>query len=395
MFIYILFYLFLILFSSIDFVKINKELKSKLFKIFFVSLVIFVGLRYKMANDWHNYLNYTLYIESLDEILKGNGNYIYLETSIEWGIKILISIINVFFNPENGASLQVLTFIVTLFNYTVLFKLVNREETIRYKFLFISTYIGFTLFREFDILRQSLTFYIFLLSLKYVGVNFKKYSLYNLIGVLFHSSAIIFFPLYWVFKLKFPKILIYILLFFHCFTMFIHFSFVSNILEFLGNYFPELIFVQKIYNYASEFDGGSSLSLVGILYAIYLVFLIINYEDLRNSSMKKNIYVNCFFIFIILNIVFSDSKEIADRFSYFFYFGLSYIFILVLDYFPKVLLKPYIVLVFLFPYIRFTRVISEPKTKSVLVPYRNYFFVTKSDEDKILSNWENKNEEFF
>jgi hypothetical protein len=346
-----------------------------------------------MANDWHNYLNYTRYTESIVEVIKGSGNYIFAETSIEWGIKILISIINMFFNAEDNSSLQFLTFIVTFFNYLVLFRVVKNEETISYKFLFISTYVGFTLFREFDVLRQSLAFYIFLLSINYIGINLKKYLVINLIGVLFHTSAIIFFPLYWILNSRFPKYLIYLLLFLHCLTMFFHFSFVSIILEYLGGYFPELVFVQKIYSYTSETDGGTTLSLVGILYAIYLLFIIINFDELKLGSPKKNILLNCFFIFIIINIVFSDSKEIADRFSYYFYFGLSYVFVLSIEYFPRILKFPYILLVFIFPYVRFTRVISEPKTKSVLVPYRNYLTVQKSEEDEIYANWQDKNEE--
>jgi hypothetical protein len=133
--------------------------------------------------------------------------------------------------------------------------------------------------------------------------------------------------------------------------------------------------------------------LVGILYAIYLLFIIINFDELKLGSPKKNILLNCFFIFIIINIVFSDSKEIADRFSYYFYFGLSYVFVLSIEYFPRILKFPYILLVFIFPYVRFTRVISEPKTKSVLVPYRNYLTVQKSEEDEIYANWQDKNEE--
>ena len=97
--------------------------------------------------------------------------------------------------------------------------------------------------------------------------------------------------------------------------------------------------------------------------------------------------------FIIINILFSDSKEIADRFSYFFYFGLSFVFVFVIDLIPRKLVFPYLILVLIFPYIRFSRIISEPKTKSVIVPYRSYFFVTKAEEDEILTNWNNKYEE--
>lgn len=390
---YIIFYIVLILFSLVDFTNINIKKKNQLLRCLIIILILFVGLRYKVANDWYNYLNLTKQTESLPDLFQGKSSGFSSESSIEIGFRFLVSIINTFFKAENGQSLQVLTFMVSTFSYLVLYKIVKREPTIKYKFLFISTYVGFTIFREFDILRQVLAFYIFLLSIKYIGVNFKKYLLYNFLGFLFHTSALVFLPLYFVFKLNFNRVFVYLLLSLHCISMFYHFSIVGEILEGLSVYFPELIFVQKIYLLSSEFEGGNTLSLVGILYAIYLLLLIINYSDIKSAPKEKRIFINMFLIFIVVNIIFSDSKEIADRFAYFFYFGLAYIFVLVIDYLPKKIILLYISLVCIFPLIRFNRVIAEPKTRSVIVPYRNYFFVQNSDEDEILSNWENKHDE--
>ena len=394
MLVYIIFYFILVLFSSCDFLEIQGKRKDNLYTLFKILLILFVGLRYKVANDWNNYLSLTKQIESIPEMLSGNYFAFANETSIEIGFKLIISIINTFFSAETSNSLQVLTFLITLFCYSVLFKVVKNQEEIKYKFLFISTFVGFTMFREFDILRQSISFYIFLYSVQFIGKDFKKYLGYNILGMFFHTSAVIFLPLYFLFKCNFKKSVIYILLFFHCFTMFVRFSFISEILEFFSGYFPELVFVQKIYTYTTELEGGNSLSLVGVLYAIYLILILMNYQkSYLNIDLKGKIYLNSFFIFIIINIIFSDSKEIADRFSYFFYFGLTFVFVYVIDLLPKKLIFPYLTLVLVFPYIRFTRLIAEPKTKSVIVPYRNYFFVTKADEDEILSNWNNKYEE--
>lgn len=394
MLVYIIFYFILVLFSSCDFLEIQGKRKDNLYTLFKILLILFVGLRYKVANDWNNYLSLTKQIESVPEILSGNYYAFANETSIEIGFKLIISIINTFFNAETSNSLQVLTFLITLFCYSVLFKVVKNQEEIKYKFLFISTFVGFTMFREFDILRQSIAFYLFFYSIQFIGKDFKRYLGYNIFGVFFHTSAVIFFPLYFVFKSNFKKSVLFILLFFHCFTMFIRFSFISEILEFFSGFFPELVFVQKIYNYTSELQGGNSLSLVGVLYAIYLFLILINYQkSYLNINLHGKIFINAFLIFIIVNIIFSDSKEIADRFSYFFYFGLAFVFVFVIDLLPKKLIFPYIILVLVFPYIRFTRIISEPKTKSVIVPYRNYFFVSRADEDEILANWNNKYEE--
>jgi hypothetical protein len=53
----------------------------------------------------------------------------------------------------------------------------------------------------------------------------------------------------------------------------------------------------------------------------------------------------------------------------------------------------YLILLIIFSFIRFDRIISDEKSeaKTVLVPYRNYFFVNQQDESDIYNKWYRKN----
>lgn len=392
---YIFFFSFLFFMSLFNLIKIESfvRIEKLLYFIFWFGLIFFIGFRYKMANDWYNYLIIIQRIEPFWDVLSGNAAGFHAENGIEYGFKILISLSNLVFDPETNSSLQAMTVLISLFCYTVLFYVTYKEDTIKYKFLFLATFISFTMFREFDILRQSISFYIFLLSIKYVNNSFLKFFIVNVFGSLFHISALIFIPFYFVFKIKFSRVFIMFLLLTHLITMINHFSFVTAILESLSIYFPELIFAQKLYLNSTFSELQSTISIVGILYAIYLLLLFVNYEVIDFNNYKLRLFINSFFIFIIINIFFSDAKDIADRFSYYFYFGVAYVFVYVIKFIPKSLYFIYVLLILIFPTIRFSRIISNPMTKSVLVPYRNYFFVTASDEDNILVKWKEKNEE--
>ncbi|OXA81443.1 EpsG family protein [Flavobacterium aquidurense] len=392
---YVLFFSFLFIISLFNLVKIDsfEKIEKLLFFTFWFVVVFFIGFRYKMANDWYNYNNIIISIEPFWDVLSGNATNFQAEKGIEYGFKILISLINMIFDPETSSSLQALTVLVSVFCYTVLFYFTWKEDIITHKFLFLATFLSFTMFREFDILRQSIAFYIFLLSIRYINKSFFKFFFINVIGFFFHVSALIFIPLYFVFKKKFSRAFVLTLLLLHLITMITHFSFVNTILERLSNYFPELIFAQKLYLNSIMVEPQSSISIVGILYAIYLLLLFVNYKKIDFNNYKLRFFINSFFIFIIINIFFSDSKDIADRFSYYFYFGVAFVFVYLIKYIPKMLYFPYVLLILIFPTIRFSRVISNPMTKSVLVPYRNYFFVTPRDEDYLLTKWKEKNEE--
>ena len=390
---YYLFFGFLFCISFFDLIKNDIQSKEKVEKILFfilwLVLIFFIGFRYKMANDWYNYENLVKQVEPLNEVLFGNTPNFRSLQDVEYGFRILLSTVNLFFDPDEG-SLQALTVFVSIFCYTVLLNFTRKQAIIPYKFIFLSVFISLSIFREFDVLRQSIALYIFLLSIKYFNNSFIKYSLLNLVGAMFHVSAIIFIPLYFLFRLKFSRPAIFVILALYMFSMVTRFSIVTSLISFLSNYFPELVLVRKLYFTSFEFETAGSFSVVGVVYGIFLLLLFFNYKKIDFSNYKIRLLINAFFIFIILNFLFSDSKEVADRLSYYFYIGLAFVFVYSIQFIPKTVILPYMILIMAFPAIRFLRVLSNPMTAIVNIPYRNFLFRTPDDDDTILKNWQEK-----
>lgn len=392
---YYIFFSFLFLISFYDLIKndlgVNTKIENLLYIVLWLVLIFFIGFRYKMANDWYNYDSLIKFVEPLNEVLLGKAQNFHSAKGVEFGFLLLCSFVNLFFNPA-GAALQALTACVSIFCYSVLIVVAKRENIIPYKFIFLSIFISLTMFREFDVLRQSIALYMFLMSTKYFNNNFIKYSLLNIVGSLFHISALIFIPLYFIFKIKFSRVFILFLLLFFILSMITHFSFVTVLTDRLSNYFPELVFVQKLYKTSIMTEAGGGLSIVNLLYAMFLILLFFNYRKINFDDYKLRLFINIFLIFIIINVLFSDAKEVADRFSYYFYIGLAFVFVYVIQFIRKDIVIPYVFLIMAFPVIRFSRVMANPLTSTVNLPYRNYFFVTPEDDINLLINWKEKNE---
>jgi len=392
---YYIFFGFLFLISFYDLIKadirFSKRIEDLIYLVLWCALVFFIGFRYKMANDWYNYEGMIRNIEPLNRVVMGDAPFFHSIKGVEFGFMLLCSFINLFFD-SSVAALQALTAIVSIFCYSILIGVTRKETIISHKFIFLSVFISLTMFREFDVLRQSIALYMFLISIKYFNNSFLKYSFLNILGSFFHISALIFIPSYFVFKIKFGRLFILFLLVMYMLSMVIHFSFITEITDRLSNYFPELIFVQKLYKTAMMGEPSGSVSIVGLLYVVFLVLLFFNYRKIAFDNYKIRLFINVFLVFILINILFSDAKEIADRFSYYFYIGLAFVFVYVIQFIRKDIVIPYIVLIMGFPALRFSRVMVNPETASVNIPYRNYFFVTPDDDINILINWKAKNE---
>ncbi len=392
---YYIFFCFLFFISFYDLIKtdikFSKKIEDLLYIVLWLALVFFIGFRYKLANDWYNYEGLINNIEPLNQVVLGNAPFFHDSKGIEFGFKLLCSMVNLFFSPSGGAF-QALTAVVSVFCYSILISVTRKEDSIPYKFIFLSIFISLTMFREFDVLRQSIALYIFLISIKYLNNNFLKYFFINILGSFFHISALIFIPFYFVFKMKFHRLFILILLIIYVLSMVVHFSFVTAFTDRLSTYFPELIFVQKLYATSIMGEPSGSISIVGLVYVIFLVLLFFNYNKIDFGNYKIRFFINVFLVFILINILFSDAKEVADRFSYYFYIGLAFVFVYLIQFIRKDIVVTYIVLIMAFPFIRFSRIMANPEAKSVNTPYRNYFFITPEDDIRLLINWKEKNE---
>jgi hypothetical protein len=238
-------------------------LKASFFLIF-----LFLALRYNFGNDYPGYLN-TFNLISKDNKIDYFDNYYRVE--IGW----------VFLNRLfRGLGFFAMTAVLALFNCVIYYRFIKKYVPIKYYWLAIFLYVftpGFMLIPSSG-MRQSLAIVIFLFSFDYL--HDKKAIRYFLcIGLasLFHSSAIILLPVYFLaifnWKINIGVVIIFILLFV---SMFLYSNFLSPLLtQFINSNFERY----KVYQEEGHIATG-----LGVLYSFALVILTLYYERFQNRE---------------------------------------------------------------------------------------------------------------
>lgn len=167
----------------------QKKGKKGLAFIAFLILFILAAIRYQIGAD------YTMY-EAIYNAIRANVSNLRIDISTILLDKLLIFI---------GLSPQ-WYFVITAFigNYIVLKTITSESSKISLSFFI---YICGTLyFSSYNTTRQCLAIVIFYYSLRYIKEqNPKKYIMLNIIGALFHTSAVVFIPFYFIAKNDFKK----------------------------------------------------------------------------------------------------------------------------------------------------------------------------------------------
>lgn len=302
MLIYVIIFMVLILLSMIN-IYISKEKLKSFYIIFGVFITFFTALRDNLGgSDYYVYKEYFNNIPNIFNI----QNYSYF-IKYEIGYEYFNSLIKYFTDNYIG-----LFFIISVTTVPVILSL--NYKYCRYPFFTLSFYMYKTFFyTNFIAMRQSIALTIFLIALKYIiNGNLKKYTICILTASLFHSSAIVLFPLYFVRKIKLYKLnIINIILIGICILIFS--NSIINLLEIILNI---LGFSNEVINKISNIEStvGLNLHVVEILF-IYYIFR----GRYKMNNEEDKIILNIFIIFFIFTIGFS-MHVIFIRISMYFYF---------------------------------------------------------------------------
>ena len=169
----------LIAFFSIFF-KWSKEMKLTIFWTFIIFLIIFDGLRWEMGTDWPTYYAF------FNDILEKTGSGFEIGFTIyTWTIRNLTDNYSIY--------LLLTTAIIYIGIFYTIFKISNFSFIALF---FLTSYIPW----YSGSLRQMMATVFFVLALKYVySQNLFKFLGTMSIGVLFHSTVLPFFFIYWMF----------------------------------------------------------------------------------------------------------------------------------------------------------------------------------------------------
>lgn len=381
---YYLLFIYFGIFSFVEHCETNKSRMDFWVIISFFVLLLFYGLRYDVGIDWYSYNIFFNRVEPISLVLKGktfapifyNSEYQVMEI----GYRLLNSVFK-----TTGAGFQFFMFCIALFNLTSLYTFLYNQK-IEYKFTLITIFISLAMFREFDIFRQSISFYTFLYSLKFLHSNVKKYILINLIGSLFHLSSIIFILIIPLLKVKFSKRTLLILLILYLTTFFFVIPLISTALniteslKILSPYMIKILSFYKYLNYSSGFGLTISLPCIALL-----IIILLNYDVYDNLDNSTRILVNLFICYIIISIFGSEIEEIVTRLGYYFFIGIAAM-VSFLPLFLKNQFKISIAIIpIMFALLKFSLFVNTPATKLTYTPYTNYIFNSSEKRNKRIS----------
>ena len=253
----IVFFYLLIGFFVFDLLKIRFS-KSRVWIIFgYVLFVSLAGFRFRIGFDTINYMRY---FEEMDSLIGlSNQSFEIQRFQPLWVILVAIS-------KSISREFYMLQLVVALFfNYCV-FKFLSDNKVLGFfsMALYFSTYYFYF---NFEILRESISVGIFLLSLNYyLTRSWWKYYLLITISFFFHSSAFVLF-LFPIFNYVNRKFLIIFLI---CFITWIIFDF-SVFFDFLVSVF---MFESSFSYYDIYLQSLSNLNIKGVILDVFKVVLV-------------------------------------------------------------------------------------------------------------------------
>lgn len=342
MIIYLLVFIVVFILAIIN-LELTKEKMKPVYGILLIFFICFVGLRKNLGGS--DYFVYKAYFNAVPVPWDlGSFNYFI---HYRFFYKLLNSIVKMFTD-----QFVWFTLVVAVITLWILFK--QTYKYLMYPFFGLTFYLYKTFFyTNFVILRQSIAMMIFFIAIKYIiDKKFTKYVIMILIAALFHTSALILLPLYFINRINLAK--------FNPIKLVI-FAFIGG---FISKYILlMLLFMARLLDMGPTIIGkvqGMATSTGSLFnpHMIEAVFYMIIFEKIRKSYMeeKDKIFYNIFMIYVITLFMFAQ-YAIFIRVSMYFYIGIMYLISKRLELIenPKVrLLFVYVVgLIFLLGYMKY------------------------------------------
>ncbi|MFK1908870.1 EpsG family protein [Bacteroides fragilis] len=259
-----------------------------------------MGCRGFIGWDWMSYYPFFL---SLPVI--GDVNYWEKIVGFERGFVVFASLIKSI--CDNYFALQLV--IVAFYLYAVDKLLMRYARIYSLGFLVFLVMGGFA--TQIDLLRNSISIALFLLSIQYIeSRKTKQYMFLNSIGLLFHTSSIVFFPLYYILQRRYDRKLLMVLFLIGNIIFLLQIQYLKPILSFLVSpiggdvkYLVDLYFAD---NENANFYGIS----IGYLERLLTTSLFLIYYDRIIRSAKYNlIFLNLYVLYFISFFLFWRNKN--------------------------------------------------------------------------------------
>ncbi len=285
---------------------------------------IFFGFRGYLDTDFSLY--YPLY-ESAPTIDDVNGIAKFFSKinedfllKIEPGFKVILILLKSV--TDDYFFLQIVSSFVDVLFLNYFFK----KYSPQYVLGFILFLIFSGLIIEINLLRNSKAIFLFIYSLQFIKERKAvKFFICNGIGILLHSSAIFFFPLYFFLHKKTPPAIMWGLFFLGNFLFLGQIKFITPIVTGLGDLFGGFYAIMaEAYSKDKLYSSSYGISIGYLEKVLTFILLYRSYNKIGELIKDKNtlnIFYNLFFIYTITYFFLSEYSVFIDRITTLFVFS--------------------------------------------------------------------------
>lgn len=350
--------------SFLDLCKINYSYK-KFFMICILFICILIGGFRVIGTDWEQYYTYFVDRNTLDEFSDTHYGLYY-----ELGF-IYLNYIVKYITDEYYGMLLFLTGVICFFKYKMITEISKGQCVLVILALNFSYYLG-----DFFPVRQNLAIAITIYSIIFiVKKDLFKFLLVIIFASLFHRSAIIFFPAYWIFyrDISNKKVIVLIVLsFFVGYT-----ELISKIVMLFSN--VDITLIDKLVAYTERGELSESANIAGPVKMLFsfskkLVLLVV-FLYIKNKIQLEYYkgFFNFFLVSIIISLIFGFSApEVSARAQVFYNFIEIFLVAGILQVTEKIKYKVFIwVIIVIYCFIQYYYAIY--KFYDIYVPYKSIF----------------------
>lgn len=175
---------------------------------------------------------------------------------------------------------------------------------------------------ECNLMRNVKSILFFLFSLKYLQERrILPYMLINIAGVLFHSSSVVFFPLYFFLHRECPKWLMWAIFIVGVLLTLLQISYLQPLMISFADIVGGRLGVQIKLYFASEFYSRSYGISLGLIERIITYLLLIFFKKKLVERNPGNImFINAYLLYFVVFFYFSEIWVAVDRLSLLFVF---------------------------------------------------------------------------
>jgi len=272
-------------------------------RVFIISaillLVVIAGFRFEVGTD------YLSYASMFDSILDGTAHNVWLnkEAGFIWSINVI---------GNAGFGFQLLCFFYSALTIYLLYlsaRFFSFDSRVMLGMILL-VFIPFFYFYSLNSIRQSLSVALFLFSIRYLyHKNFLKYAAVLFIAGLFHKSAYLMFPMYWLFRVPTSRSILLLMVFSVVLLSLPEIrGLIFKIIGMLSGSYSVYFQYESLMNKTSFF--GRLNTYIICVFFILLCLSFIMKQSLRKKSLLKSILFSSFFAFVIVRLIALDLSVI-------------------------------------------------------------------------------------